>query len=127
MQFITKKHLSRRAVLRGVGATIALPLLDAMIPASTALAQTAAVPKLRMAFIYFPHGAIMDQWTPVGYRHRFQALADPRAAGRIPEADARGEQPRQPPGGKRGRARDRAGHLAVVRASARDARTHMAA
>src|SRR5580692_7046524 len=66
MYFITKKHLSRRAVLRGVGATIALPLLDAMIPASTALAQTAAVPKLRMAYIYFPHGAIMDQWTPAG-------------------------------------------------------------
>src|ERR1700734_17806 len=66
MHFITKKHLSRRTGLRGVGATIALPLLDAMIPASTALAQTAAVPKLRMAYIYFPHGAIMDQWTPAG-------------------------------------------------------------
>jgi hypothetical protein len=63
--FITKKHLSRRTVLRGVGATIALPLLDAMIPAHTALAHTAAgnaVPKL--GFIYFPHGAIMSKWTP---------------------------------------------------------------
>ena len=66
MYFITKKHISRRAVLRGVGATVALPLLDAMIPARTALALTAAVPKLRMAFVYFPHGAIMDQWTPAG-------------------------------------------------------------
>ena len=66
MHFITKKHLSRRAVLRGVGATIALPLLDAMIPARTALAATAAAPKLHLAFIYFPHGAIMDQWTPAG-------------------------------------------------------------
>lgn len=43
--FITKKHLSRRTVLKGVGVTMALPLLDAMIPAATALAQTAAVAK----------------------------------------------------------------------------------
>ncbi len=62
--FITKTHLSRRTVLRGVGASIGLPLLDAMIPAATALAQTAAAPKPRLAFIYFPHGAIMDNWTP---------------------------------------------------------------
>ena len=62
--FITKKHLSRRTVLRGVGATVALPLLDAMIPARTALAQTAANPTPHLGFIYFPHGAIMNQWTP---------------------------------------------------------------
>jgi hypothetical protein len=62
--FITKKFLSRRTVLRGVGATLALPLLDAMIPASTALAQTAAAPNPRMGFIYFPHGAIMSRWSP---------------------------------------------------------------
>ena len=46
--FISKKHLSRRAVLRGAGVSIALPLLDAMIPASTALAQTAAAPNPRL-------------------------------------------------------------------------------
>jgi hypothetical protein len=62
--FITKKHLSRRMVLRGVGATIALPLLDAMVPARTALAATAAAAVPRMGFVYFPHGAIMKQWTP---------------------------------------------------------------
>ena len=62
--FITKKHIPRRTFLRGIGAAVALPLLDSMIPASTALAQTAAGPKLRMGFIYFPYGAIMDQWTP---------------------------------------------------------------
>jgi hypothetical protein len=62
--FITKKHLPRRTFLKGVGATIALPLLDAMIPAGTALAKTAAAAKPRMAFIYFPHGAVMDKWTP---------------------------------------------------------------
>ncbi len=62
--FVTKKHLSRRTVLRGVGATIALPLLDAMIPARTALAQTAAAARQHLGFIYFPHGAIMSDWTP---------------------------------------------------------------
>jgi Protein of unknown function (DUF1552) len=62
--YITRKHLSRRTVLKGTGAAVALPLLDAMIPAATALAATAAAPRPRMAFIYFPHGAVMDQWTP---------------------------------------------------------------
>src|SRR5262245_7694744 len=62
--FITKKHLPRRTFLRGLGATMALPLLDAMIPAGTALAQTAAAPAMRAGFIYFPHGAVMSQWTP---------------------------------------------------------------
>jgi len=61
---IFKKHLSRRTVLRGMGVSVALPLLDAMIPAGVALANTAAAPKPRMAFIYFPHGAVMDKWTP---------------------------------------------------------------
>ncbi|HUK01996.1 MAG TPA: DUF1552 domain-containing protein [Steroidobacteraceae bacterium] len=70
--FITKKHLSRRTVLRGVGATIALPLLDAMIPARTALAATAAAPQMKMGFIYFPHGAIMDRWTPAGVGKDFK-------------------------------------------------------
>jgi Protein of unknown function (DUF1552) len=70
--FITKKHLSRRAVLRGVGATVALPLLDAMIPAGTALAQTAAVAKPYMGFVYFPHGAIMDRWMPKATGSDFQ-------------------------------------------------------
>jgi hypothetical protein len=62
--FITKKHLPRRTFLRGAGAMIALPLLDAMIPARTVLAATAAKAMPRMAFIYFPHGAIMEKWTP---------------------------------------------------------------
>ena len=64
MNFITRKHISRRTVLRGAGAAIALPLLDAMIPASTLLAQTAAKPTVKLGFLYFPHGAIMEQWTP---------------------------------------------------------------
>ena len=63
--FISKKHISRRTVLQGIGATIALPFLDAMSPAATAWAQTPAgkTPK-RFAFVAFPHGAIMDRWSP---------------------------------------------------------------
>ena len=63
--FITKKHLPRRTFLRSVvGASIALPLLDSMIPSMTALAATAANPKSRLGFIYVPHGAVMDKFTP---------------------------------------------------------------
>jgi hypothetical protein len=63
--YISKKHISRRTVLKGIGASIALPFLDAMNPAATAWAQTAAgkLPK-RFAFIGFPHGAVMDRWSP---------------------------------------------------------------
>jgi uncharacterized protein DUF1552 len=72
MSFITKKHLSRRTFLRGAGVTVGLPLLDAMIPAWTALAQTAASPKPHMGFMYLPHGAIMDQWTPAAEGKSFE-------------------------------------------------------
>ena len=62
--FITKKHISRRTVLRGAGATLALPLLEAMIPASTALAQTAATPKPRFVGCFVPHGMAPGYWVP---------------------------------------------------------------
>ena len=62
--FITKKALPRRTFLRGVGATIALPLLDSMVAAQTPLRQTAAAPRSRLSCIYVPHGATMDKWTP---------------------------------------------------------------
>jgi len=64
MAFITKAHLSRRTFLHGVGVTMALPLLESMIPAATLLGQTVAKPHTRFGAIYFPHGAIMPQWTP---------------------------------------------------------------
>lgn len=64
--FLTKKHLSRRTVLKGAGVSIALPLLDAMIPAGTAFAKTAAAVKPRLGFVYFPHGAVEKYWTPEG-------------------------------------------------------------
>ena len=64
MSIIFKKHLSRRTFLRGVGVTMSLPLLDAMVPARTALAQTAARARTRLALCFIPHGAVMNQWTP---------------------------------------------------------------
>jgi hypothetical protein len=73
--FLTKKHLSRRTFLRGGSVALALPFLDAMVPAATALADTAAAPKTRAGFFYIPHGAIMnntvygkevDFWTSTG-------------------------------------------------------------
>ena len=73
--FITKKHLSRRTVLKGAGVALALPFLDAMVPAATAQSQTAAAGKLRAGFFYLPHGMIqgntahgpaMDRWSASG-------------------------------------------------------------
>src|SRR5665213_4040113 len=63
--FIFKKHIPRRAMLKGVGASIALPLVEAMFPATAAAAATAGgkTPK-RFAFVGFPHGAIMDRLSP---------------------------------------------------------------
>jgi len=62
--FLTKKHISRRTVLRGAGATLALPLLESMIPAATALAQTSAAPKPRFVGCFVPHGAAPGYWVP---------------------------------------------------------------
>ena len=64
MSFITKTHLPRRTFLRGAGVTLSLPLLESMVPALTALAQTSAAPRLRLGFSFMPHGAVMANWTP---------------------------------------------------------------
>jgi len=70
---MTKKHLPRRTFLQSIaGASVALPLLDAMIPALTAQTRTAAAPKLRLGFVYVPHGAVLDKWTPIGDGSNFQ-------------------------------------------------------
>src|SRR6185369_15478000 len=61
---ITRRHLARRTFLRAAGVTLGLPFLDCMIPALTAQEKTAANAALRLSFVYMPHGAIMDQWTP---------------------------------------------------------------
>jgi Protein of unknown function (DUF1552) len=80
--FITRKHISRRTLLRGMGVGMSLPLLDAMIPASTALAKTVAAPRPRLGFFYFPHGAVMEKWTPIGVGTDFKLgqIIDPLAA-----------------------------------------------
>ena len=64
--FISRMALPRRTFLRGLGVTVALPLLDAMVPALSALARTAAGPVRRLGFVYTPNGATMAAWTPAG-------------------------------------------------------------
>ena len=68
--FITKVSLPRRTFLRGVGATLALPLLDAMVPAFSATLKSAAAPVTRLGFVYVPNGVAMNDalnfWTPKG-------------------------------------------------------------
>ena len=73
---VTRKAIARRTVLRGLGATVALPLLDAMVPALTALAQTAGQTASRAsASSTFRMGAVMNNWTPARSRRRLRAAA----------------------------------------------------
>ena len=88
--FITKKHLSRRTLLRGGTAAIGLPLLSAMVPAVTALAQTAAAAKPRMGFFYLPHGAIMNNTRFGAEMNRWHHLD------RVPSTAPRSCAPRSP-------------------------------
>jgi len=64
VSFITKKHISRRTFVRGMGVTMALPFLESMVPAQTPLAKTAAKPQIRLGLCFMPHGAVMANWTP---------------------------------------------------------------
>src|ERR1700675_3657298 len=64
--FISKKYIPRRTFLRGAGVTLALPLLDSMIPAQTPLSKTAAIPKTRFTGILFPNGRAPGYWIPEG-------------------------------------------------------------
>jgi hypothetical protein len=77
MRFVTKKHMPRRAFLRGAGTILALPLLDAMVPALTAQTR----PVSRLGFVYIPHGAVMDKWTPAatGSNFEFSPVLQPLA------------------------------------------------
>ena len=63
---ITKKAIPRRTFLRGMGATVALPLLNAMVPSMTTFAKTAASPVRRLGFVYMPMGCDLPRWTPSG-------------------------------------------------------------
>jgi hypothetical protein len=62
--FITKKHLSRRSFIQSVGVTMSLPWLEAMVPAQTPIARTAAKPQVKLGLCMIPHGAVMNNWTP---------------------------------------------------------------
>src|SRR5262245_41301583 len=64
IMIITKAAIPRRTVLRGLGATLALPLLDGLVPALSALAATAAKPVKRLGVVYVPNGIVMQSWTP---------------------------------------------------------------
>jgi hypothetical protein len=82
--FITKKHLSRRTLLRGAGFAVALPLLDAMVPAAVAQSATAAAPKLRFGTVYVPNGIFPADWHPeeVGKDFTFKRVMKPIEANR---------------------------------------------
>ena len=79
MSFVTRKHLPRRMFLRGAGVTLALPLLESMVPAMTALAQTPANPKTRFGAVFVPNGAIVEQWSPsaAGANFAFSPILQP--------------------------------------------------
>ena len=76
---VTRMALPRRTVLRGLGATLALPLLDSMVPALTATAQTPASAPLRFGVVYVPNGMVMQEWTPAeeGAAFTFRAAMQP--------------------------------------------------
>jgi len=82
MTFLTKKAISRRRILQGIGAGVALPLLDSMIPSSTALAQTAAIPPKRFGAVFVPHGERPGFWTPdkVGADFEMSPILEPLAS-----------------------------------------------
>jgi hypothetical protein len=71
---VTRRAIPRRAVLRGIGATLALPLLDAMVPALTAVQKTAASPATRFGVMYPPNGMVMQQWTPAAEGAAFELM-----------------------------------------------------
>src|ERR1700682_2676546 len=103
--FITKKHIPRRTFLRGVGVTLALPLLDSMVPAQTPLSKTAAAPVRRSVGIWHPHGAAPGYWSPLqeGSNFEFSFITKPLEPFRnrvtlisgmdMPEAAATTEEP----------------------------------
>src|SRR5437764_5623248 len=103
--FITKKHIPRRTFIRGVGVTVALPLLEAMLPAQTPLRKTAAAPVRRFLGIWHPHGAAPGYWSPLqeGADFEFSFITKPLEPFRkyvtlisgmdMPEAMATTEEP----------------------------------
>lgn len=76
---VTKKRIPRRTVLRGIGASVALPLLDGMVPALTALSKTVARPLQRFGVVYVPNGVVINEWTPKsdGSAFEFPSILQP--------------------------------------------------
>src|SRR5262249_29646099 len=72
IMIIAKKAISRRTILRGIGTAVALPLLDAMVPALTAAQNTPAKPVRRFGVVYHPNGIIYDKWLPNGVDAGFE-------------------------------------------------------
>ena len=103
--YVTKKHLPRRTFLRGAGVTLALPLLESMVPAFTPLRMTAAAPVRRFVGIWHPHGASPGYWSPLqeGRDFTFSFITKPLEPFRnrvvlisgldMPEAMANAEEP----------------------------------
>src|SRR5271169_4659956 len=103
--FITKKHIPRRKILQGMGAALALPLLDSMIPAQTPVGKTAASGVRRFVGIWHPHGAAPGYWSPQqeGANFEFSFITKPLEPFRnrvtfisgmdMPEAMANTEEP----------------------------------
>jgi hypothetical protein len=79
MRYLTRRSLSRRTLLRGAGVTLALPLLESMIPAVVRTAAAAGAPRARLACVYIPHGCIMNRWVPTatGRGFEFQPILKP--------------------------------------------------
>ena len=90
---VTGRHLPRRTFLKGLGAAIALPALDAMTPAFAG-AGARTVSPMRLAFTYVPNGVTLTDWTPAERGPRVHVLAHPRAARALPRRHARAHRPR---------------------------------
>ncbi len=86
---ITRKHLPRRTFLRGLGAIVALPMLDAMTPGARARRQRPRARPVRLAFTYVPNGVTMADWTPTGDGPGLRVHAHPQAARAVPRGHAR--------------------------------------
>ena len=101
---ISKKALSRRTVLRGLGTAVALPLLDSMLPAFTAVARSAAAPINRFGVMYVPNGMIMQNWAPIGegVGYQFNTTMEPLAPFRTQMTVISGLNCIPPPGTRAG-------------------------
>ena len=87
--FVTKMAIDRRTVLRGLGATVALPWLDAMAPAL----EAAPPPTKRFGAIYVPNGIVMENWTPAAEGTNFAFPADSAAVGAVSGSSGRADRP----------------------------------